>query len=307
LPDRLPHQARAAGEPQTPLTGLGRIQTVLTPVAGLSDADLTAVADLERRVVAHDGGRLKLEWGTLRSRTGEQIDDLLWWDGDRLVGFLGCYGFGSGGLELAGMVEPDLRRTGIGTALLLAAMPLARDRGFSGALLVTPRATPTGAAFASAHQATLEHSEHFLSLTATPTAGPLDPDVILREATTADADAIAHILTAGFGRPTTDLTVDSTAARRVMAIERSGRLVGTMRYERDGEAASIYGLAVDPVVQGQGIGRDALNLACRDLRAGGADRVTLEVASDNDRALELYLSVGFELQTTEDYFALPIR
>ena len=30
--------------------------------AGLSPATLDAIADLERRVVAADGGRLKLEW-----------------------------------------------------------------------------------------------------------------------------------------------------------------------------------------------------------------------------------------------------
>jgi len=42
---------------------------VLTLPHGLSPAELTAVADLEQRVIAADGGRLKLEWPTLRARS----------------------------------------------------------------------------------------------------------------------------------------------------------------------------------------------------------------------------------------------
>lgn len=55
----------------------------------LSENDLRAIADLERRVVAADGGRLKLEWGTLRSRDGTRPGDLLWREGGRLLGFCG--------------------------------------------------------------------------------------------------------------------------------------------------------------------------------------------------------------------------
>ena len=100
---------------------------MLEQALGLSPRALDAIAELERSVVAADGGRLKLEWGRLRRRAGDRVEDLLWWDRDRLIGFLGIYGFGSS-LELAGMVAPDARRRGIGTALLDAAVPLCRAR-----------------------------------------------------------------------------------------------------------------------------------------------------------------------------------
>jgi len=48
------------------------MSTSSTYPRGLSAADLAAVVELERRVVAADSGRLKLEWGTLRSRSGDQ-------------------------------------------------------------------------------------------------------------------------------------------------------------------------------------------------------------------------------------------
>ena len=65
---------------------------MLTFPRGLSTTELDAVADLERRVVAADGGRLKLEWATLRTRSGDRAEDVLAWaDDGRLVGFLGTY------------------------------------------------------------------------------------------------------------------------------------------------------------------------------------------------------------------------
>jgi GNAT superfamily N-acetyltransferase len=85
---------------------------------GLTDAQLDAVSDLEQRVVRHDGGRLKLEWGHLRNRPENEINDVLFWEGAALVGFLGLYAFGGEAIELVGMVDPGWRRRGIGSTLL---------------------------------------------------------------------------------------------------------------------------------------------------------------------------------------------
>lgn len=281
------------------------MSAVLTETAGLTESDLAEIADLERRVLAHDGGRLKLEWSSLRGRSGDRVDDLLWRDGGRLVGFLGFYQFGSQEVELAGMVDPQHRRRGIATELVHAALPLAAERGRSRVLLVTPRSTSAGAAFARAKGAALEHSEHYLSLGATP--GPVaNPTVAVRPAVPADRDDVVRILSAAFGYSAdhVDLT-HSSPAERTMLVERDGAAVATVALNlRDG-VGGIYGLAVDPSLQGHGIGREVLAVSCRELRAQGADRVTLEVAIDNDRALGLYLSVGFVGEATEDYFELP--
>src|ERR1700735_4818038 len=96
---------------------------LLKQAAGLTSGALQAIAELERRVVEADGGRLKLEWDNLRGRSGDRVEDLLWWEGDRLLGFLGIYAFGESP-ELAGLAAPNARRRGIGSALLVAGMPL---------------------------------------------------------------------------------------------------------------------------------------------------------------------------------------
>jgi ribosomal protein S18 acetylase RimI-like enzyme len=280
---------------------------VLQLARGLSPADLQAIADLEARTVAADGGRLKLEWGSLRSRTGETVEDLLWWEGDQLLGFLGLYSFGAPALELAGMVDPAARRRGIGTALLDAARPLWRERGYHPVFLVTSRNTDAGKAFALHHGGTPDHSEHAMVLSGDPADAPPGPDVRLRPATNDDAGYMRELLTEGFGYVPTDedLSRDSASARTLM-VEVDGNPVGTIRLTDEGGAGGIYGFVVDHARRGQGIGRAALRQACLMLRTRGASTIGLEVAVENEHALGLYTSVGFTRVQTEDYFALPV-
>jgi ribosomal protein S18 acetylase RimI-like enzyme len=279
---------------------------VIEQAAGLSPRALSAIAELERRVVEADGGRLKLEWPTLRGRSGDRVEDLLWWEGDRLAGFLGFYAYGRA-LELAGMVAPESRRRGVATALLDAAVPLYRQRDAREVLLIVPRSSTAGQRLAMRRGGVLDHSEHGLVLSGAPTDGPRDPALSLRPASQADLPLISGLLQAGFGGPAPDDLSDRLDSSRaqILVIEFDGLAVGTLTITRDGGDGAIYGFVVDPRWQGRGIGRDALRRACQRLRTDGASRIRLEVAVENDRALAIYTGAGFEPVVTEDYFALP--
>jgi ribosomal protein S18 acetylase RimI-like enzyme len=265
---------------------------VLEQAADLTPRSLDAIAELERQVVAADGGRLKLESSELRRRSGERIEDLLWWEHDRLVGFLGFYEF-AGSLELAGMVAPDARRRGIATALLDAAAQLCRARGPRQALLVVPHPSTAGICLARGRGGVLDHSEHALVLSAPPAPSPQNTPIALRPASASDVPVIARLLEAGFGRPAPDIAATLQSAHgQTLVVDLNGSVVGTMRITRDGSNAGIYGFVIDPPQQGRGLGRGALRRACEQLCAGGARRIDLEVFTDNDRALGLYTSVG---------------
>lgn len=276
---------------------------MLTVSRGLDARSLAAIADLERDVVAADGGRLKLEWGVLESREPELEQDLLWWDGDRLLGYLGLYAFGPPDLEVAGMVAPGARRQGIATALLAAAR--ARADGYTRLLLVTPTVSPAGRAFAGAQQAELDHAEHFLVLGVTPDGADRDPEVVLRVATDADRDDVRRLLTAAFDWEQPEDFLHKHADTSYV-VEQRGVAVGTVRLSIHGAVGAVYGFAVDPAVQGRGIGRDVLERSCRLLRARGCARVTLEVATENEGALGLYLSTGFVQEAGEQYWAVGL-
>jgi ribosomal protein S18 acetylase RimI-like enzyme len=114
----------------------------------------------------------------------------------------------------------------------------------------------------------------------------------------------------GFGwRPSAPNEPETDGRARVdpniLVIERHSALIGTVRLVHERDNAGIYGFVVHPDHQGRGIGRNVLHRLCLKARAGGAKSVSLEVATDNDRALNLYTSLGFTQVATEDYYALP--
>ena len=275
--------------------------------AGLSSEALEAIAELERRVIEADGGRLKLEWGTLGRRSGDRVEDLLWWESGRLLGFLGFYGFESSP-ELAGMVAPDARRRGIGSALLDAALSLCRDRGDPPPLLIVPRHSQAGKRLALRRGGVLDHSEHALVLSGEPTSRADDQPVRLRPATAADLPLIARLLEQGFGWRAPDDLADrlDSPRERTAIVELDSSAVGTIRLSRDERGGAIHGFVIEPSLRGRGIGRAALGHACEQLRAEGAQQIGLEVDVENDHALGLYTSVGFTPVITEDYFTLPV-
>jgi ribosomal protein S18 acetylase RimI-like enzyme len=280
---------------------------MLQSSAGLGPDQLEAIADLEARTVSHDGGRLKLEWGSLRSRSGEQVEDLLWWDGDTLVGFLGIYSFGGGEAELAGMVDPSARGRGIATALIDAATPLLAQRGRATALLVCPRVTGGGAALAAARDAPLDHSEYSLVLRGTPTSAAEDPATMLRRPEISDLTIVSHLLEQGFGYPHDGMEEEfASQDDKHLVVVREDRVIGYIRCTVEEGRGGVYGFVIAESERGRGIGRDVLHRVCVLLRARGAEAVGLEVAVENDHALGLYTSLGFERVTTEDYFRLTV-
>jgi ribosomal protein S18 acetylase RimI-like enzyme len=283
---------------------------VLQLSAGLSATALEAIADLERRVLEVDGGRLKLEWNQLRARPGAQVDDVLWWDGDRLLGFCGIYVHG-GDPEITGMVDPGARRRGIGKALFDSVVTVCRERGIAKVLLIVPRPSVAGRELALTRGGTLDHSEHALVLEGEPTDGPSDPHILLRPATVDDAETVGAILGAAFDWTPDDLPEQlarSSRLSRTLVIEAEGRPAGTICISHNVTAGidtgGIYGFAVTPSRQGRGIGRDVLRRCCRLLRDEGASRVGLEVAVENEHALGLYTDTGFTPVSTEDYYAV---
>jgi ribosomal-protein-alanine N-acetyltransferase len=67
--------------------------------------------------------------------------------------------------------------------------------------------------------------------------------------------------------------------------------------------ADVQTIAVAPRAQGRGLGRELLDAAIAEARRRGCSQVMLEVAHDNEPAIALYTSVGFEsLGRRRDYY-----
>jgi ribosomal protein S18 acetylase RimI-like enzyme len=68
------------------------------------------------------------------------------------------------------------------------------------------------------------------------------------------------------------------------------------------DLASINTFGVLPECRGRGFGRRILTATLHRLVGEGWRRVQIEVATENAAALHLYLSCGFRMQTTYDFY-----
>jgi ribosomal-protein-alanine N-acetyltransferase len=83
-----------------------------------------------------------------------------------------------------------------------------------------------------------------------------------------------------------------------------GWAVGLVRRTARGLHGRLYGVAVDPSARGLGLGRALTERVLAALRRRDCRRLALEVRLDNDVAVSLYESLGFEAdETIADYYA----
>lgn len=95
------------------------------------------------------------------------------------------------------------------------------------------------------------------------------------------------------------------ASCRVLVARADGALAGyvILLLHQRRRAARIYSLAVAAGFAGRGIGRALVEAACDAARRAGRTAATLEVRTDNRRAIALYRRSGFaEAATTADYY-----
>jgi len=82
------------------------------------------------------------------------------------------------------------------------------------------------------------------------------------------------------------------------------RLNPASRFSSSDHVLTINGIAVDPALQGRGIGRALIEAAVAEARRRGVRRLTLRVFSPNERARRLYESAGFVVEGVlrEEFF-----
>jgi ribosomal protein S18 acetylase RimI-like enzyme len=258
--------------------------------------------------------QIKLNYDMLAGRAGKRTDDFLFYHYDLLLGFLGVYQFGRPEAEISGMVHPNFRRQKIFSRLLDQALPTLQQRNLNRLLFIADRSSTSGASFAMRRGATLNFSEYQMTLMPDHPVQAVPPTdgLTFRRAEMRDSFAMATLDSACFGGPTmemktkTELKMKDPSYRGVIA-EQDGRVIGKLSVHRDKESAYLFGFCVHPDHQHRGYGRQLLSAVMVDLNSQGVAQIELEVACENEHALQLYQSLGFRIVSTFDYFATPVE
>jgi ribosomal protein S18 acetylase RimI-like enzyme len=133
--------------------------------------------------------------------------------------------------------------------------------------------------------------------------------VVLRAATTADAERIAALFT-DEGYPAAASTIAGRIERftagsgTVLVAEDAGEILGFVavhlmpRFEHDDTIARVLALVVDAGARGRGVGHDLMSAADAIARDAGAAFIEVTAAHHRAEARHLYESLGYDATVT---------
>lgn len=270
----------------------------------LTEKQLQEIKSLQE-ICEKDGGfQLKLNDDMLANRSENRKEDFFHYQDGQLVGYLGCYGFGSK-VEICGMVHPDYRRKGIFTGLLGKGIEEAKKQGAEVILLNAPTGSQSAKEFLKNIPCEFHVAEYQMQWQQKELI--VDPAIIVRPAVSQeDFEAKIQLEVLCFGikeedaREVEGMLWDSRT-EAMLIIEVDGKIAGKIRVSESNGEAWIYGFAVFPALQGKGIGRKALSKVVMMEHEKGLP-IFLEVEAKNAHALGLYESCGFKSFHSQDYY-----
>jgi RimJ/RimL family protein N-acetyltransferase len=135
--------------------------------------------------------------------------------------------------------------------------------------------------------------------------------MIVRRATISDTHAVARVVAAvapeGFlgAQPPVDpderserfqALIEQEEPSALWVLDRQGEVVGYLGVQESTPGVLSLGMALVPEARGKGGGRALLDAALEHARSSGAHKISLEVWTDNARAIALYAAAGFEVE-----------
>jgi len=282
----------------------------------LTEAEITEIKHLTTLCNNYENLHTRLSFEMMRNRPEQQINDFLYYDVGAIVGYLFLDHYGFDEKEFILIVHPDYRRKGIGRTLLHAAQIEGKQRGIKRLILICEDYSPSGQAFVQAVGAKLDFAEHEMVLGTFRERGTFDERLTLRRARDSDMEMLVAIratdseneerarehMQEWFHYPKQSFYIATFGEKSLGSQEP----VGMIRLDEMEQDIGIYGFVVVPKYRGRGYGRQILEETIRTIRSVSQKRITLEVDTTNTVAMSLYLSIGFDVETTYNYYALNL-
>lgn len=285
----------------------------------LDELTYTQLVILEKKCLDHDKTALKLELdyklahGREANQSTEDLNEFMAWDGEALVGYIGIGCFDGVTMEVNGMVDPSYRKNRIFKQLYQQVTEEIQKRSPRSVLLLSDRNSNSGQGFIRSTGATFLQSEYEMYIRKFKqfmgSRKTVPSNIVFRKATNKDALEITKQNSIYFGSDQGDdqVVVPEDEEKRGMTIylaELNDRVIGKVNLQIHGDTGAIFGLGVLPDERGKGYGKAILLKSLELFLAQGAEAVFLQVAAENETALQLYLSCGFEKTSIMDYYEL---
>lgn len=285
----------------------------------LNNTQIAAVERLAEDCTIVDGGLPIIYWDLLAEQRATD-NNIMAFQGERLVGFLSAYFFYEKACEISLMVAPDYRRQGLARNLLRAIIPLLVGKQVDSLILSSPAITTkpwqTKVGFF------YRSSEYIMERNSYEPIFLAKDTLSVRIATVDDIPQLCKVDATCFSNHLELNSPFCTAYPFEMAARFDSLLTDThytillahlaqapvgkahIRWHEKG--ANFSDIAILPSYQGQGLGSQLLIYSIHHALTKGKIKLTLTVETSNQQALDLYTRYGFKVKNVYDYWTISL-
>jgi ribosomal protein S18 acetylase RimI-like enzyme len=234
----------------------------------------------------------------------------LLYDGESLVSFLSLFVLLQDEAEVSAYTLPDFRKRGYFHTLFEKAAEELKKYGIAKVLFVCEPAGRAALKVLKTYGAGLSHSEYRMAYESGDYRKS-DSSLRLEPASQnhlAEMAALDSLLFDCSHEESLSQLNKSLASENIKSFGAflGGKLVGVCSASFQDDGATIYGIGISPECQGNGYGRELLNLLLEQILLENPCEISLEVSSTNTVAYQLYRTNGFHVKTQYDYYAYSV-
>ena len=278
---------------------------------GMDEAGVREIQELALICAQADGVDIKFNYGMIQNRKPEVLSDFCWYRQGKLIGYVPLDQFGSKG-EITGAVHPEHRRQHIFSHLYAEAVAQSHRLECRDLLLVSYRGSSSGTETVKTLGVKYFESEYCMRASLAELRKVDGIEVEIREVHLHQEEEIlslSRMLSINFPAASWGSREDlikelNDPDKRYWLAYRRGEVIGHIGISSGGDRESyIRGVGIVPEWRRQGLGRQMLGALLDLLVADGAsDMFELDVATENEGALNIYIACGFRQSNVYDYY-----
>jgi len=277
----------------------------VVPMIYDSKEQIDSIIILEQQCKQLDSIHLKADLDHISKQDGDHA--LLCYCEGKLVGLLSWYPSDGVTGNINAIVHPHHRRKGVFHSLLGRAVEDMKPQGITQLSYRVPQSLPSGLRTAQSLGAVHDRSEYSMQLMNMSFPAIEQVELTLSVAKPQDFEFMVSCSAQAFGDSedwTRNYFTQTNEPSRVTYIAWRDELpIGLVRINSISETtAFIHNFCILPAYQGQKLGRQVLTLLVELLLKQKNTDIRLSVVTENERALSLYRSVGFEVNSEYQYF-----
>lgn len=277
----------------------------IVPMVYNSKEQIDAIILLEQQCKQLDSIYLKADLDHISKKDGDHA--LLCYRDGELVGLLSWYPSDGVTGNINAIVHPHFRRQGVFRRLLKRAILDMQPQGISQLSYRVPQGLSPGIHTAESLGAVHDRAEYSMQLVNEVLTVVEQPELTLSVAEAQDLDFMVTCSSQAFGDTeewTRNYFMQTNEPSRVTYIVwQELQPVGLVRVNAiNTTTAFIHNFCILPAYQGRKLGRITLAILVELLTKQRYTDIRLSVVTENERALNLYRRVGFEVNSEYHYF-----